>query len=177
MSPQPDETNPSHVMKPCRLINRGPLPFFRAQPFTCTMSCWHPLPRCVLLRSSRALREVWEEHACCLISQSRSENMSQRYPKIVSATDKFRSLCLDCSTKEELSLFAPATSWLLCPILSHRSRLLAHSPFNRVLLGPAQCQTLWNVPCQSFSQGRGAGKGHVGGGWIHLQLQLLPDDP
>lgn len=76
-----------------------------------------------------------------------------------------------------IPLFAWAISWLFLLIPSCRSRLLSDGPFNGVLLGPTERQALWHVTCQSFPQGRGAGKGHVGGGRIHLQLQLLPDDP
>lgn len=68
-------------------------------------------------------------------------------------------------------------SAFLSPCSSHRSRLLSDCPFNRVLLDPAECQALWHIPRPGFSQGRGTGKGHVGGGRVHLQLQRLPDDP
>lgn len=68
-------------------------------------------------------------------------------------------------------------STFLSPRSFCRSRLLPDCSFNRVLLDPAQCQALWHIPRPGFSQGRGAGKGHVGGGRIHLQLQRLPDDP
>lgn len=59
---------------------------------------------------------------------------------------------------------------------SRRPRLLTNCTFNGVFLGFTQRQTFWHFPRKSIPQGCGAGEDHVGGGRIHLQLQLVSDD-
>jgi len=64
---------------------------------------------------------------------------------------------------------------VLSPPSPCRSRLLPHGPVHRVLLGAAQRQALRDVAGAGLPPGGGAGEAHVGGGRLHLQLQLLPD--
>lgn len=145
-----------------------------------------PVYRCVVLISSKVFCALtWKEGFswwAVAFSSAKASNMTSlvkgwhlpAQPLFHRAVTLLtRCACLH----EQVWKHPSAFDAFLSPHSSCRSRLLSDRPVNRVLLDPSQRQALWHLPCPGFSQGCSAGQGHVGGGRIHLQLQLLPDDP
>lgn len=75
-----------------------------------------------------------------------------------------------------IGVFVLSYNCFAFPVRPCRPGLFADRTVNRIFLGPPQRQALRHITRQSLPYGCGARKGHVGGGGIHFQLQLIPDD-